>query len=79
MLRHQIGNDFRIAGRVKNIAFKLKRLAKGSSVDQIAVVAKGQLPLHMLDDKGLGIDLRGFPRCGVAHVPDGDFPLGQTF
>ena len=78
-----LGNDgiddgFGIGGAMEDAAVQLMLCTQGTGVDQVAVVAQGQVSLHMADDDGLDVVVVFSAGGGVADVADGDISLAET-
>ena len=78
-----LGNDgiddgFGIGGAMEDAAVQLMLCTQGTGVDQVAVVAQGQVSLHMADDDGLDVVVIFSAGGGITDMADRDIPFSQT-
>ena len=70
-VRHQVEDDLAIDGGLENGALLLQLVAHGGGVDQVAVVADGDLPARGIGDERLRVGQIAGAGGGVANVADG--------
>jgi len=70
-----MNDDFAIDRGLENGAFGLEFVAEGGGIDQVAIVADGQLTALAIDGQRLRIDQSARAGGGVAHVADGAIAL----
>src|SRR5690606_22364131 len=77
----QVGQHFRVAGRLENGSFLLQPAADRAGVHQVAVGGDGQIPAPVVEHEGLGVDELAFAGSRIADVGDGVRPgeLRQIF
>ena len=71
-------DGFGIGGAMEDAAVQLMLCTQGTGVDQVAVVAQGQVSLHMADDDGLDVVVIFSAGGGITDMADRDIPFSQT-
>ena len=73
-----IDNGFGIGGTVEDAAAELMLGTEGAGIDQVPVMGKGHVALHMADDNRLDVVVVLAAGGGIADVAHGDVALAQA-